>query len=125
MRIRGDNERVNLSEEGVGEHGAEGVDAVGVCFAVRVGEVAKQHDGSPPVRISNDACPGESRFTEGMRRNLGAHELGAIQLPAESGAGVFCRGILASQIPLEGILAHHLQNTCRHNAIAIVVDAVF
>ena len=61
------------------------MDAVCVRFAVRVREVAEQHDGASLVGVRDDACARESRLAESLRRNLRAHESGRVQLPAEGG----------------------------------------
>ena len=113
-----------LPEEGVGELSAEGVDAVGVRFAVRVGEVAEQYDGGSLVGVGYNACAGESRFSEGAGRNFYAHELGAVQFPAEGGAGVFCGGILVCGTAREGVFADHFQDARRGHTLAVCADAV-
>ena len=84
-----------LLKECVGELCAEGVDAVGVCFAVRIGEVAEKHHGGAPIGVGDNACAGESGLSEGAWRHMCPHELFAVQFPAEGGAGVFGGGILA------------------------------
>lgn len=75
------------SEECVGEGGAEGVDAVGVLFPVRVGEVAQENDSGAGTGIGYDARPGETCFAECPGRRAGSHELRGIQFPTERGAG--------------------------------------
>ena len=68
------------------------MDAVRVFFAVRVREVAEQHDCGALVRVGDDACAGETRLAECVRRDARAHELFAVQFPAECRAGVLGGG---------------------------------
>ena len=46
------------------------MDAVRVFFAVRVREVAEQHDGGALAWVGDDACSGEARFAEGVPMNF-------------------------------------------------------
>ena len=76
---------------------------VGVRFAVRVGEVAEENDGASLVRVGDDACTREPGFTECLRRDLCAHELRRIQLPAEGG--------LCADAVGKGVVAHDVQDS--------------
>lgn len=64
-----------FAKERIGELCAEGVNAVGVLFPVRVSEVAQENDSGSGTGIGHDARPGEARFAEGAGRNVGSHEL--------------------------------------------------
>lgn len=91
---------VDGAEECVGEEGAEGVDAVCVRFAMRIGEVAEEDRCGACNGVRYDACPCEARFAECPCRGGGPHELAVRKFPAEGCAGVyaFWKCVVACQV---------------------------
>ena len=92
------------------------MDAVGVLFPMRVGEVAQENDSGAGFGIGDDACAREACFAEGAGRNVGAHELCRVQFPAEGGAGRFAGGFVHGAGEgcefriCESVVAHHLED---------------
>ena len=101
----------NRAEERVRKRGAECVNSVGVWFAMRIGEVAEENDGASLVRVGDDACTRKSRLAECLRRDLCAHKLARVQLPAE---GSFCSDAIG-----EGVVAYDVQDSGRGDLLVL------